>query len=125
MNAGSAWSLPPDLSAAGEPDREPPRPPCAGIAVEDAGDGGAAGRAVPVTGQVVPAEAVPVAFDEQRAAAGAGGAPTVAVVDVAGVDVVQPVGQGDAACSAERLRWCREPVDKLVVGMEGGEVEGN
>src|SRR2546421_4350936 len=87
---------PSSVASAGQPDGHPPRPPASGLTVEDAGDGSAARLAAAVAGQAVAAEAVPVPLDHHRPAAGTERASPLGVVDVAGVDVAQPVGQGDA-----------------------------
>src|SRR4051794_19874364 len=81
-----------------------PRPPRAGTAVEHAGAPSPAGGAVPVVGQVVLTELVPVALDQQLPAVVALRARSRAVVHVPRVGVADAVGEGDPPCARERLR---------------------
>ena len=78
---------------------------------EAAGDGGRAMRAVAFRGQVVAADVVPVADDQRRVAARAEGGAALAVMHVAGENVVQAGIERDAPGLAEaggrRRRECR------------------
>src|SRR4051812_29731882 len=98
-----------------------PRPPRAGAAVEHASAPSPAGRAVPVVGEVVLTELVPVALDQQLATVVALRARSGAVVHVPRVGVADAIGEGDAACARECLRRRRRAVEKLEVGVERGE----
>lgn len=101
------------------------RPECATERTEAAGDGVTASGACAAGVEAVGADGIPVAFDDDLAAARAVGGAAVRVVDVAGVDVVQAGIEREAAGVGEGGgRRGRELVE-LVVGMEGGEVEGD
>src|SRR5437764_1249213 len=96
--------------------------PATGGPVEPAGNGAAAAGALAVISKFVTADGVPVPVDNRCAAAGAGGAPAVWVVDVAGVDEAQPVLLGNPAGPGQRGRGGRQHVAHLEGGVEGGEV---
>src|SRR5437588_7716845 len=76
--------------------------PAAGPAVEHAGTGCCASLATTVGGEIPFVEVVPVAADQHRPARMAIRALTGRIVDVACVDVAQPVLLGDAARHAQR-----------------------
>src|SRR5947209_4957712 len=96
--------------------------PATGGPIEPAGNGAAAAGALAVISKFVTADGVPVPVDNRCAAAGAGGAPAVWVMDVAGVDEAQPVLLGDPSGPGERVRRCWLYVTHLEVGVKGGEV---
>ena len=77
---------------------------------EAAGDGGRAVRAVAFRGQVVAADVVPVADDQRRVAARAEGGAALAVMDVAGEDVMKAGVQRDAPGLGQRRRRGRRYV---------------
>src|SRR5262249_15355828 len=106
----------------GEPKGEAAGAPCSGRGAEQAGDGRVTGDTPAVGGELVGAEAVPVALDHQLAAAVAVGALACGVVGVAGVGVADAVVKGDAPGPGQRGRWRGRAVAHLEVGVEGGEV---
>ena len=74
-------------------------------------------------GHLVALDVVPVANDQGGMAVGAEGGAACAVVNIAGVDVVQPGIEGDPAGQAQGRRGCGGYAGHFPVGMEGGEVQ--
>src|SRR5215467_6736124 len=89
----------------GELDGQAAWSPGSGRGVEHAGDRRAAVRAPALGGELVGAQAVPVALDQQLAAVVAVGALAGGVAGVAGVGVTDAVVQGDVPGPGQRGRW--------------------
>ncbi len=93
------------------------------LGAEVAGDGGLAVRAMTLRCQGVVANRVPVADDQWLVALRAVGAAAAAVVDIAGVNVVQAGIAGDLAGLGEGGRWCCRGVGHFPVRVEGREMQ--
>ena len=68
------------------------------------------------------AKLVPVALDQSFAATWTPRAAAFAVMDVPGVNVVQPLRTRDLACAGKRCRRCMRFIEHLEVGMKRREM---
>src|SRR5690606_22512667 len=114
------WSL---LVSAANMQRNPLASEAAGSGIEVAGNRRLAAGTAALRIQSVALDAIPVAFDQRGLAAGTERRIALAVVHIAGVDVVQACAQGDVARANQRRRRCRRDIRHLVIGMEGGEMQ--
>ena len=105
-----------------DPNRLPPSAPITRLGIETPGDRLAAMTAA-VPDQVVDAQRISVAFDHDPAAAGAIGALTLPVTDVARISVPQTGGSSNIMGRFERLGWRGVAIGQLEIGMERREVD--
>src|SRR5258706_9091916 len=89
--------------------------------IEDAGAGRATFVTAAVCGEIPRSEIVPVAADEDIAAAVAIGALAYAVVDVAGIHVTKASLERDAPRPLERLRRGTEGIQPLPLPVKSRE----
>ena len=95
----------------------------AGICFEHAGTARAAFGAAAVSGKMPCRDVIPIAGNEDRAASVTVGSLPRRIVNVAGIDVMQPCIRCDPSRFAQRVRWCRRSVGQLPIRMKGREVE--
>src|SRR2546429_2641978 len=106
-----------------QPHTESPRSPISGWPGEHSGNRGAAALAGAGIGQLPFAELVPVALDEAGVTARAPGAASLPVVHVAGVDVVQAVGERDVTGASQRRGRRARLIQHLPVRVKRREVQ--
>ena len=68
-------------------------------------------------------DVIPIAGNEDRAASVTVGSLPRRIVNVAGIEVMQPCIRCDPSRFAQRVRWCRRSVGQLPIRMKGREVE--
>ena len=78
---------------------------------------------MPLGRERIAGDEVAVALDERRAAVGAVGRRTLAITDVASIDIGEPLFAGDGPCPHQGLRRSGRTVEHLEGGEEGGEVQ--
>src|SRR5439155_4415558 len=79
-------------------------------------------RATPAIFKIPFAELVPVALDQQPAAAGAPCAAAFAVVHVPGIDVMQAFRARDLTCAGKSPSGCVRCIEHFEIRMERGEM---
>src|SRR5207245_7630681 len=102
----------------------PPRPEGFLEQLEASLDRPAAFLAPAVRSDTVVEDAVPIPRDHGVTAVRAVGAAALGIVHVACIHIVQAVPQRDLARARQRRGRRRRYVHHLVIGMEGGEVQG-
>src|SRR5665647_471392 len=99
-------------------DRDAPSAKVSGLRIKAPRDGGATIRAVPVGGQPVLPDLVPVAHDQRRPAARAKGGIALLIVDIAGIDILQTFAQGDIPGAYQGAHRRGRNVRHLVIRVE-------
>src|SRR6516164_2507990 len=84
-------------SHAADPDRDAPPPPAARACLEQAGDCGGANAAAAIPGEPPSCNVIPISADNQLATVRAVRALAHLVMNIAGVDEMQPDRAGDTA----------------------------
>jgi len=106
-------------------DRQSPRAPRAGLCREHARHPGPAARARARCIERVSRDQIAVAPDRARSAGRAERRLARRIVDVADIDVVEPVADGDGARLLQRRERRGFGLQHAIVGMKRGEMQGN
>src|SRR6266851_9440391 len=106
-----------------DPDRDAPPPPTARACLEQAGDRGGANAAAAVAGDPPSGDVIPISADDPLTAARAVRALAPLVMDIAGVDEMQPDLARDIASRRQREGRRTGQIQHLVVRVEGGEIQ--
>src|SRR6266404_8353632 len=110
---------------ADDPDGDAPPPPTARACLEQAGDRGGANAAATVAGQPPSGDVVPISADDPVTTARAVRALARLIMDIPGVDEMQPDLEGDIASPRQREGRRTGQIQHLVVRVEGGEMQGH
>jgi hypothetical protein len=107
--------------SAGETDRPASCAPASRPTLEMPGDVSTTVSAS-IIDQVPLTQLIPVAFDEKFAAPWAKGAAAIGVMDVAGIDIVQTLGESYLPRAVQCLLGSARLVEHFEIGMEGREM---
>ena len=113
--------MPTDLRSRRELHRQTPRAPIAGALLESPGDFVTA-RSTPAVSKIPFAEFVPIALDEQLTATGTPRAAAFAIMNVSGINIVQPFRVRDLSRASQRRGWRVRFVEHFEIGMERSEM---